>query len=409
MNYCQILILCKKLSQILNIERSKLPYDINIISELHADETAHSRILRMFFEYKKDNNYPIFKSFIAFINSTFKTKILEKIESPIFTNEYDRIDLLIEEFPKYAIIIENKIYEARDQEKQIERYIDKCIKHHGISKDNIYLFYLTRDGRKEASDLSFTNIAKKNLNYEDEINSGRFYNINYMNHILPWLVNKVYPNCPVYEKKLISSLEQYINFLKKILNISGEDLTIRRKARTIIMKELKKLNINDLSSIGKIYHDLQILQDNIRPIIKNKIEKIAKEKIIIPLEKKLEGGKIHKYEFDIENIHIQISLPNWHRCCFRINTETPMIYGVSYYDDAIDSIDKKTKHYVFNTMSKLAFKQSDWWPCYKSVQKKYQDINFTFWENIENGSCDISGYFIDCYTEVIEKLKNIKM
>ena len=175
------------------------------------------------------------------------------------------------------------------------------------------------------------------------------------------------------------------------------------------MKELKKLNINDLSSIGKIYHGLQILQDNIRPIIKNKIEKIAKEKIIIPLEKKLEGGKIHKYEFDIENIHIQISLPNWHRCCFRINTETPMIYGVSYYDDAIDSIDKKTKHYVFNTMSKLAFKQSDWWPCYKSVQKKYQDINFTFWENIENGSCDISGYFIDCYTEVIEKLKYIKM
>jgi hypothetical protein len=58
-------------------------------------------------------------------NFSFDTNIIKK---PILTYEKMRIDGLIKENNKYAIIIENKIHNAIEQEHQIGRYIEKCKK-----------------------------------------------------------------------------------------------------------------------------------------------------------------------------------------------------------------------------------------------------------------------------------------
>ena len=102
------------------------------------------------------------------------------------TNEQDnRIDLLIKERKSYAIVIENKIWGAPDQEKQIEKYIDYVIDT-GIPKRRIFVIYLTSDGNKRVSDISFTDKAKKHLGCSGKSN-GRFICVNFKDDIMPWL------------------------------------------------------------------------------------------------------------------------------------------------------------------------------------------------------------------------------
>jgi transcriptional regulator of heat shock response len=58
----------------------------------------------------------------------------------------DYIDAKIET-KNFCIIIENKINNAVDQDRQIERYVDKVKPHN----NNIFVLYLTLDGNKDAS------------------------------------------------------------------------------------------------------------------------------------------------------------------------------------------------------------------------------------------------------------------
>ena len=113
--------------------------------------------------------------------------------------------------------MENKIYGAVDQESQLERYIE-CVKKHGKKESNIYVVYLTKDGEKSADNSSFTQKAKKYLNYKEDDN-GRFIPLSYRYDILPWLEAIVLPNCTIKEDLLISALKQYIDYLKNILGI----------------------------------------------------------------------------------------------------------------------------------------------------------------------------------------------
>ena len=106
-----LLNLAKEISKTINKNRI---YNANIITELHANENAHSRILRMLLQYDNGKKeYPILRKFLeipnlkkVFGNTDFK--------SPIFRNEQERIDVLIEEPRSFAIIIENKIKGAPD-------------------------------------------------------------------------------------------------------------------------------------------------------------------------------------------------------------------------------------------------------------------------------------------------------
>ena len=59
------------------------------------------------------------------------------IRNPQITVEKRRIDLWIRERGKYAVIIENKVRDADDKIKQIERYIDMTIEE-DYNEENIY-------------------------------------------------------------------------------------------------------------------------------------------------------------------------------------------------------------------------------------------------------------------------------
>lgn len=197
---------------------SKLPYNVNVIDELHANENAHSRILIKLLQYPRDGKLPILESFKSLINGRLSGsgQPLLPLDGPLpnISGQQENIDALIEETKEksYAIIIENKICDATDQPEQIDRYVES-VKNHGFKDNSIYVIYLTKDGSKEVTDYSF-DASKKILDYKGDNDMGRFIPLDYRNNILPWLEKEVLPHCMVKEEMLISALQQYIDYLK---------------------------------------------------------------------------------------------------------------------------------------------------------------------------------------------------
>ncbi len=195
------------------------PYHINVIDELHANENAHTRILVSLLKCKIGDSYSILQSFSRLIPDFEESNI--RFINPTIEFNSENIDALIEEPRQYAIIIENKIHDAVDQDRQIERYVDTAISH-GISKNNIWVIYLTRDGTKVVADYSLTAYAKSIL-------ENRFIPLNYREHILPWLKDSVLPNCPPKEEWLISALQQYVDHLEGLFESRTTSLKYRNQ------------------------------------------------------------------------------------------------------------------------------------------------------------------------------------
>lgn len=231
------------------------PYNINIIDELHADENAHSRILMKLLQFNEDMSFPILDSLLKELG------INETILNPIFTSDAsDRIDLLIKD-EKYAIIVENKIHDALDQENQLNRYI-KEVERKGF--DSFYIIYLTKDGH-EPTNGSLSEERKRKLNTD-----GRFYSLSYKDNILPWMEERILPLCRIKEENLTTALKQYIDHLKGLFMGRKIDKELNETMGKHIIEELKLENI---SSEDKIKHlqtfmteisDLHAIADNIR-------------------------------------------------------------------------------------------------------------------------------------------------
>ena len=62
-NYKLFLKIAKELNKLYASRKKSLPYSVNVISELHANENANSRILRGLLQYSHNGKYPIFQKF----------------------------------------------------------------------------------------------------------------------------------------------------------------------------------------------------------------------------------------------------------------------------------------------------------------------------------------------------------
>lgn len=251
--------------------KSKLPYHINLIDELHADENAHTRILIKLLKYKEENNYPILNSFLGLLSS-YCSEIPDFIKSPEIKFGKDYIDGSIKGFDsygnKFGIIIENKIHWAKDQNQQIEWYIESF--KNDIPVKNIYVVYLTSNGFKKVDNSSLTSKAKFDLDVTDDDN-GRFIPINYRDDILPWLKEIVLPNCKIKEEYLLSAVQQYIDHLEGLLSLRKIDKENNSIMETSIIEKLglKESDsvvhkINELSKAEASLEKIKGLLNNIR-------------------------------------------------------------------------------------------------------------------------------------------------
>ena len=246
----------KELSLLIEKEKSKLPYNYNIIDELHANENAHTRILLQILRYKQDGKYPYLISFLNMMKQYSPEFPIEKVSSPNIEFNKEFIDGLIEEKCKYGVILENKIDWANDRDNQLISYYEKVNKH-GIEKSCIFIIYLTSDGSKKVGSNSLPNNLRRNL-------GNRFIELNYHDDILPWLQNDILPEIKLKEQLIESGVKQYIDYLKGRFNLRDSQKPIRQTMKQYIKKIL---NINDNASLNEQWNTISNNIENVNKLI----------------------------------------------------------------------------------------------------------------------------------------------
>ena len=152
-------------------------------------------------------------------------------EIPEDYSEGGRIDLLIQDSQKNAIIIENKIY-ADDQYKQLLRYHNWATK----NSQKYILLYLTLY-EKEPTEYSTDN----QVDYKC---------ISYKNNIIPWLQNCI--GIAALHPNIREIIAQYKLNLDNILDIMSESTT-----KEILNVLLDESNIESTLNVMDYYYDVR--------------------------------------------------------------------------------------------------------------------------------------------------------
>ena len=264
----------------------KKPYHLNVIDELHINENAHSRILFKLLSYKNENGYyEILQSFIAHVKNKYhkdEEKInnlnLISINNPDITQEEQRIDLWIKEEGIYALIFENKVCGANDQDAQLYRYIEKT-RQCGFKNNSIFIFYLppTKDG--EPSEQTWGN--------EKENFKNRYFKIPFKEDILPWLEHDVMQNIRHKDFILLTALTQYIDFLKGYFELRNKKQEDKMKEQEIMDNILGIKNQSNKEKVKSLNSRIEELQMTINHLseYRNNITEIINEEIVANLKK----------------------------------------------------------------------------------------------------------------------------
>ncbi|QFQ12826.1 hypothetical protein C7Y71_007230 [Pseudoprevotella muciniphila] len=339
-------------------EKRKLPFHLNVIDELHINENAHSRILMKLLCYQNDKGeHEILQSLLEYIQSikghpeTFNDII---IKNPTITQEEQRIDLWVRD-EGYAIIFENKIYNAKDQEEQICRYIKKT-KDNNYKEENIYVIYLSQDGIEPEGQTWG--------NYKD-IFKDRYLNLSFRYNILSWLRELVLPNIRYKEDYLKCAIKQYIDYLDGLFDLR----TIQKPMIMELNKFIKeKLNLNDktpqeclesLKGLKEKKDSLQELATVMERLCNEYIQKTA-DSIIKPelisflkredFEQRL---KLEEFSFSIDNLEIRVSNVSWKKCHIIVSLEKEKIFGGLRHKDTKDPLSP-------NELDLLKNRLADW-------------------------------------------------
>ena len=241
-NYQYFFDLIERYKSLYRKLKSDLPYHLNVIDELHANENAHSRIFAKLLQQKTiENRYEILESFVEYLTEQ-KANFLQniKVENPKITQEEKRIDLWIRD-KTYAIIIENKIHYATDKERQLERYIQKT-REEGFRDEQIFVIYLSPEA-EEPNEQSWGECKNE---FQD-----RYFNLSFCDNILQWLKEKVLPNIRLKDLFLRSAIEQYIDHLGGMFDLRTINNKMNMELKEFIKQELQ-LNSNSIENINKL-------------------------------------------------------------------------------------------------------------------------------------------------------------
>ena len=289
--YTELLKIGELLCRNYESEKLKLPYHLNIIDELHINENGHSRILMRLFCYRNANGeYEFLKSFIDYILSNTHSGEFKriKIENPSITQELQRIDLWVRD-KSYAIIFENKVYEAVDQDAQLHRYIEKT-KDDGYNTNDIFVIYLPQNYH-EPNEQSWGKYKKA---FES-----RFAIIPFQDDIIRWLKENVLPNIKYRDQYLFSAVTQYIDYLEGLFGLRTINKQLNMNLQKIISDNF---DLQSCKSDSERYNLLQEKIEDFNEVIKQ-MQKM-KDDYYLSIQKQ----NVNKWISDIKNKYPQIDL-----------------------------------------------------------------------------------------------------
>jgi len=396
---------CSKLSK----EKEKLPYNINLLDEIHANENAHSRIFVKLMQYKDDGHYKLLESFLSCLGEPFSEL---KFNNPEITAEKSRIDIRIRG-DKKTLIIENKIHGAQDQEKQIKRYID-IEKNAGYDdKNNIYVLYLTKDGGSPSED-SLSEEGKETL-------EKRYSEINYRNDILPWLKKLSKTDDQWKKTKNVEIIKSAIYQYKDHL----EGMFLQREGEEGMKKEIEKFikekmgldkieNLSDqmriisnyqeyIKEFGKYFKELEIeTKENVYSALNGFTKEIEKEKFDGIKNIKLDSTKNRFGEAE----YTIIFTPETWNPSFFIGLEFEceldgLFYGIRCLEDNASKELQNKLSTIFGEIENNEFNK--WWP-YSHYINKGADFNDIIHSVIDGSLLNITKEMI---ADIIDKTKGI--
>lgn len=233
------------ISKFIEDKQYEVPYHLNLIDEMHINENGHSRILSKLIRYQStEGKYIFLESLFKYVANKCEKKSFGdiSIENPKITQERCRIDLWVLD-NDYAVIFENKVYNAKDQEAQIARYIEHTMydeisidqyKKKRYEKDKIYVIYLPQKDNKDPDPQTW---IKSELNYKEAFKE-RYAKATFDRVILPWLKDDVLPMIPRKDEMLECAVVQYIDYLEGLLGVREYDKMIDNMVQTKIKDHL---------------------------------------------------------------------------------------------------------------------------------------------------------------------------
>ena len=238
-NFRNLLEFLKEFGGIYDKKKTYLPYHINLIDELHADENAHSRIFAKLLRYKEKDKYPFLEKFLNDVcnfNLSIEKPKVKKVDS------CGRIDIPIFD-KKYVVVIENKVTDkAPDQngEKggQLARYIETIRDNYRRELQDIFVVYTPKYTREPSDD------CWKNKNeFSHKINFKlRFRSLSYRDVVYPWFKNEILPVINKKDIYLRSAVEQYIDHLEGMFSLRKIDKKMNMELQKFIKQ---KFELND--------------------------------------------------------------------------------------------------------------------------------------------------------------------
>ena len=253
----------------------------NVIDELHANENAHTRILvsllkidhvrrsflRMIRRHlekmigdKSKNIMPKDILSEALINNTTSDEVKafsQYVDAQIVHQNLEKSEIV----ESVAIIIENKIKGAVDQERQLERYIGTIKSTYSIDQSRVIVIYLTLRGEKDAAEYSLSETYKNKLY--------AYMPLSYQQHIIPWLERELCFSLEqiVNEPYLSSGITQYIHHLNGLIgkrprgaDMFGFDLSNK------ICGVLEKVGVNPYLALARVNFEIgRLLDENMLP------------------------------------------------------------------------------------------------------------------------------------------------
>ena len=266
--------------------KGKVKYHFNALLNADPDEPKVSKILAGFFLQKTNGEYRVLKSFVK---KFWGDNLAAMIKSPtISTEEFvkddKRIDILVYEKDKYAIVMENKIWDALDQPNQLANYIEAMMGgSYNFDEAQIYVAYLPSTNEHQPSSNSW---ERKGVYSYQERFKDRYKLLGFKEEILPWLesskeVQEIKDN-PQYEH-FEHSRFLFIDFLRRKLDIDNID----NMAHKEIEKQLREYFSNSESAIADAERLVQLINKlpkiDINEVVKH-LAKIRKEKTKLAMQ-----------------------------------------------------------------------------------------------------------------------------
>ncbi len=374
--------LSKSIKSIIDEHKSKQPYHINILDLLWANENAHSRILCELMKQNNNGKYEILESFLS---RFFLSSRNFNVTNPQITSESHRIDILIQEQGKYAIIFENKIHNAVLQKNQLARYIEK-VKQIGFAEDQIYVVYLPPDDYNQPNECCWNKPSEwcANCNtinpspqchecqsYFDSF-ADRFASLSFRRDILPWLKDDILHNCRMKETFLYTSVFQYVDHLEGLFDLR----TINEKLNMEIKEHIKKaleLNENPEADFAIVQQKIQDVSKVLNQLntLKDDLEYACWKIWLCRLKQEYPNYKILDYSTDkrLPKVGIIMEYKSI-KFSILIERDSNIYYGIGRHDCS-ESLNDGIKTVIAPILGDIGgFKESDWWYGWKHTSFK---------------------------------------